>query len=94
MPFEDTIVLGFIAINIILTAILVGVFYKQQRLIRSKMTMGMLFFAAAFLVENIFNFYFYNSLLDAGIFGVTSFHMLVSVVEMAALVILLYVIWK
>jgi hypothetical protein len=94
MPFADTVVLVLTFINIILTAILVGVFYKNHRLVRSKMTLGMLFFAAAFLLENILNFYFYDSLLAAGIVGLTLFHLAVAFIEMAGLLVLLYITWK
>jgi len=94
MPLEDTLVLGLIGVNIILTILLLFIYYKNHRLIRSKMTLGMLFFAAAFLVENALSFYFYNSLLAQGIFGFTTSNLVVKFFEMAALLVLLYITWE
>ncbi len=94
MPIEDTVVLGLIVINVVLTLALVLLFYKNHKLIRSKMTFGMLFFAGAFLLHNIANLYFYNSLLLQEIFGFTTFHLVVNFLELVGLVALLYITWK
>lgn len=94
MPVWDNVVLGLMVVNIILTVLLIFVYYRNHKLIRSKMTLGMLFFAAAFLVENILSLFFYNSLLTQGIFGLTTFHMAVKFFEMIGLLVLLYVTWK
>jgi len=94
MPIEDTAVLGLVLINIILTLALVLIFYKNHKLIRSKMTLGMLFFAGAFLVHNIANFYFYNSLIVQEIFGFTTFHLVVNFLEMVGLIALVYISYK
>ena len=94
MPIWDDLVLGLISINIILTALLILVYYKNHKLIKSKMTLGMLFFAAAFLVENILSLYFYSSLLMQGIFGLTTFNLVIKFFEMIGLLVLLYVTWK
>jgi hypothetical protein len=94
MPIEDTVTLGIIGVNIILTMILFVIYSRNYRAIGSKMVLGLLFFAAAFLVENILNFIFYNSLLNQGIYGVTTFITAVSVLELIGLLVLLYVTWK
>jgi hypothetical protein len=91
---EDYIVLGLTFVNIILTAMLVSVYYKSHRTVKSPLTLGMVFFAGAFLLENIMNFYFYSSILQAGVYGTTVFHLVVAFVEMIALMALLYVTWK
>ncbi len=94
MPMEDMAVLGMIFINIVLTLALVLIFYKNHKLVRSGMTLGMLFFAGAFLIQNIANFYFYNSLLVQEIFGFTTFHIVVNFLELVGLAALLYISYK
>lgn len=94
MPFEDTIILGVIVVNIVLTVLLLLIYYKNQSLVRSKLTMGMLFFAGTFLVENLLNFMFYRSLLQQSITNLTLFQGSVNVLEMAGLLLLLYITWK
>ena len=94
LPVWDMGVLGIAFVNIVLTVILVYFFYRNHMLIRSKMTAGMLFFAGAFLLENLMNFYFYESLLASGIFGITAFHFAVNFIEMIGILVLLYVTWR
>ncbi len=94
MAVQDMITLGIIGINIILTVILLSIYYKNHRLVKSKMTLGLLFFALAFLIENLVDFYFYNSLITQEILGFTTIHMGVNVLEMIGILILLYVTWK
>ena len=94
MPLEDTLVLGLIGINIILTIVLILVYYKNHKLIRSKMTLGMLFFAAVFLLENIMSFFFYNSLILQGITFLTTFILVIKLLEMIGLLVLLYITLK
>jgi len=89
----DTIVLGIMGVNVLLTIVLIGIYMRNIKVIKSKMTLGMLFFAAAFLVENALSFYFYNSLLMQGIDFVTTFNLVVKFFEMIGLLVLLYVTW-
>jgi hypothetical protein len=90
----DTIVLGLIGINIVLTLLLIYIYFKNHKIVNSKMTLGMLFFAVAFLIENALSFYFYNSLLMQGFNSVTTFNLVVKFFEMIGLLVLLYVTWK
>ena len=94
LPVWDMGVLGIAFVNIILTVILVYVFYKNHVLIKSKITAGMLFFAGAFLLENIMNFFFYESIISSGVLGITTFQLGVNIIEMAGLIVLLYVTWR
>jgi len=94
MPVEDTVTLGLIAINVILTLVLVIIYFKNYRTISSKITLGLVIFAVAFLAENLLDFYFYNSLLQQGITGITTFHISVNFLQMIALLILVWVTWK
>jgi hypothetical protein len=90
----DEIVLGVMGLNVLLTAALIIIYYRNHKLIKSKMTLGMLFFAAAFLVENALSFYFYNSLLAQGLDMMTTFNLVVKFFEMIGILILLFVTWE
>ena len=94
MPIQDNITLLLIVMNIVLTIVLVYVYSKNYRKISSKYTLGLLFFSVAFMLENIMNLYFYNSLLQQSIVGFTMFHLSVNFIEMVGLAFLLYVTWK
>ncbi len=94
MAFEDTLTLAVIILNIVLTLVLVVIYFRSYRRISSKVTLGLVIFAFAFLPENLFDFYFYNSLLQQGITGITTFHTSVNVFQLVALVILVWVTWK
>ncbi|UCD03027.1 MAG: hypothetical protein JSV63_00090 [Candidatus Aenigmatarchaeota archaeon] len=90
----DQMVLGIIGINVILTVLLIYVYFRNHQLVKSKMTLGMLFFALAFLIENALSLFFYNSLLMQGITYITTFNLVVKFFEMIGLLVLLYVTWE
>ena len=94
MEMFDTFVLGINGINILLTILLIAIYYKNHRMVKSKLTMGMMFFAGAFLLENVLSLWFYNSLLMQGISFITTFNIVVKFFEMAGLLVLLYVTWE
>jgi hypothetical protein len=94
MPLEDSITLALIALNIVLTLVLAVIYFRNYRTISSRMTLGLVVFAIAFLAENALDFFFYNSLLEQGITGVTTFHLTVNFLQMVALLILVWVTWK
>lgn len=90
----DQMVLGINGVNVLLTILLIYVYFRNHRIVKSKITLGMLFFAVAFLIENALSLYFYNSLLMQGITSITTFNLVVKSFEMVGLVVLLYVTWK
>ena len=90
----DEAVLAFSGINVLLTVVLIYIYFRNHKLIKSKMTLGMLFFAVMFLIENALSLYFYNSLLMQGITSITTFHLVVKFFEMIGLLVLLYVTWE
>ncbi|MBN1896999.1 MAG: hypothetical protein JW789_04740 [Candidatus Aenigmarchaeota archaeon] len=90
----DEIVLGISGLNVVLTLVLIYIYSRNHKLVKSKMTMGMLFFAVMFLLENAMSLYFYNSLLLQGITSITTFHLVVKFLEMMGLLVLLYVTWE
>jgi hypothetical protein len=91
---QDTMTVGFIVINIILTILLVVVYTKNYKAIKSKMTLGLLFFALMFLVENLIDFYFYNLMIVQLAFDFTTIHFMVNLIEMVGLLVLSYVTWR
>lgn len=94
MAIQDDITLVLIAANIILTLILVVIYLRNYRTISSKMTLGLVIFAGAFLLENIIDFVFYNTLLAQGVTGITTFYSGVNGLELVALLVLAWVTWK
>ena len=94
MAIQDTFTLGLIIVNIALTIVLMIIYVKNYKAIKSKITLGLLFFALAFLLENVIDFYFYNFLIGQSIFGFTTIHSSINLIEMVGLLILLYVTWK
>jgi len=94
MPSIDTIILGLIGINILLSGILTAIYARSFKKINSKITLGFLVFAAVFLLQNLMSLYFYNSLLEQAIFGVTTFHLTVNILELIALLTLTWITYK
>ncbi|MBI4020557.1 MAG: hypothetical protein HY367_04450 [Candidatus Aenigmarchaeota archaeon] len=94
VPLEDLVTLGMIAVNIVLTLILVFIYMKNYKAVSSKLTLGLVSFAAMFLVENLVDFYFFNSLLAKEFYGFTSVTFFVNFIEMIGLLLLLYVASK
>ncbi|MFH1977815.1 MAG: hypothetical protein ABIJ92_00625 [Candidatus Aenigmatarchaeota archaeon] len=94
MALEDTLTLGLIFVNIVLAIALFVIYARSFKAINSKTTLGLLFFSLAFVIENIFNFYFYNSLIVQELLSLTTFNFAVNLLEMIGLIILLWVTWK
>lgn len=94
IPIEDLAILVIMGINIVLTVILATVYTRNYKAISSKLTLGMLFFAIAFLLENLVNLVFYWGLLSTGQYGITTYQSTVNFIEMIGLVLLLYITLK
>ncbi|MBI4021278.1 MAG: hypothetical protein HY369_03475 [Candidatus Aenigmarchaeota archaeon] len=90
----DDIILLIIGVDILLALILFATHLRNYRAIPSRITLGFLVFAGAFLLEGIFNLYFYNSILQQAITGLTTFHLAVNLIEMVALLVLAWITWK
>jgi hypothetical protein len=91
---QDDVTLGLIVLNIILTVLLLAIYYKNYRAVKSKLALGLMFFIFAFLLENLLDFFFYNSLVMQSVFGFTTSYFVVNALEMIGLLILLYITWK
>jgi len=94
MPLIDTLILVLIGVNIVVALALLVIFLKNYKAISSRLTLGLLLFAAAVLVENLANLYFYNSILLQQIYGLTTFILVGNLLEMLALIVLAWVTWK
>jgi len=94
MPFEDNINFALIGANVLLTLVLAVVYARNYKAIKSKFTGGLLVFALLFLFENLLDFYFYNSILEQSIYGLTTFNIGVNLIEMIALLVLAWITWK
>ena len=94
MPLEDDITLVMIGVNIVLTLVLLVLYYRSHRLVKSRMTIGLMFFMFAFLLENVLDFFFYNSLVTQSLYGFTTSYFVVNALQMIGLLILLYITWK
>ncbi|MBI4173808.1 MAG: hypothetical protein HY519_03760 [Candidatus Aenigmarchaeota archaeon] len=90
----DDLIFGLIAGNIVLTGVLVYVYLNSLKAIKSKFTIGLLFFSFAFLVENILDFYFYDIILGQNIYGFTTIQLTLNSLEFAGLLAMLYIAWK
>jgi len=91
MEFMDLAVMGIMAINAILAIVLIGLFSKSYMLIKSKINLGLLFFALAFLLQSLTSLYFYQDILSKQILGTTMFSFAVNILELIGLLFLLYV---
>lgn len=75
-------------------AVLVYVYGRNARRIRSKFTLGLLLFAALFLIQNLAGMWIYMSMNDAGMKADVALPMLVlNVTEMGGLAALAIVTW-
>lgn len=93
MDIQDIITLGLMFANMILAGILSYIYYTNNRKVKSKITIGLLLFALMFFFENIFDLYFYNSILVNELFEITTFHLAVNFLEMLGLLALLRITW-
>ena len=93
-PMEDAAIMVILGAHIVITLMLVVLYFKSYRKLNAKFTLGLMFFALAFMLGNIMNLYFYNLVVSTGNYNLTSFQLSVGVFQLIALVLLLYVTWK
>jgi hypothetical protein len=80
----------FSSINIILLVVLIGIYANNYRKIRAQFTVGLIFFAALFLVQNLIALYSFVSMFMYFAPGVTGLVLATSVVQTGGLVVLLW----
>ena len=87
-PVIDLVVMGFNFLNVILAIVLIVIYAKTLRSIKSNFTWGLLLFALVLLLENISGLFWLGTLLRAGDYSLTMFQASVNVLEFIALAIL------
>jgi hypothetical protein len=94
MHLLDYISVAVSAVNVIIVLLLLCVYTKNYRNIKSKYTFGLIIFSLLFLVENLFSIYL-------GIFtwplyanDINFFMVEIDTVELFGLSVLLYITWK
>lgn len=94
IQIEDEIILLIIAANTLLAGLLLAIYVRNWKSIKSKLTIGLIFFSFAFLVENLIDLYFYNLILSQEYYGLSTFGFTVNAFEFVGLIILLYITWE
>lgn len=82
------------AINIILIIILLYVYIKNFKKIKSMFTFGLLIFAILFLIQNIISFYFFVTMTPYFVNMVEIYVFLFSLIQTLAFVILNWITLK
>lgn len=86
--------IAFAGISAGLLALLLAVYVKNAKRIRSKFTVGLVLFAALFLVQNLAGMWIYMSMNDAGMKADVALPMLLlNVTETGALATLVAISW-
>ena len=87
-PLIDLVVMGFNFLNVILAIVLIVIYSKTLRSVKSNFTWGLLIFALAVLLQNISGLFWLETILRAGNYGMTTFQGSVNVLQFVALVVL------
>ncbi len=90
-----SLLLGVTGINLVIIALLLYVYAKNFRYIKSKYNMGLLIFSSLFFIENAL-------IMHLGIFQwpviasdiIVSHIVLIDIIQLFGLLVLLYVTWK
>lgn len=82
------------ALNVLLLVVLVGIWTRNLREIRSKQTFGSLLFALFLLGENALAFYYYNFASIPLSAPAVRAMMYLQVLEAAGIAVLVYVVWE
>jgi hypothetical protein len=81
-------------LNVVLLAVLSGIWLRNLRAIRSKQTFGSLLFAVLLLGENALAFYYYNFATIPLSAPAVRAMMYLQILETAAIAVLVYVVWE
>jgi hypothetical protein len=80
----------FALVNIILLIALIAIYTNSFRKIHAQFTVGLLFFAAMFLVQNLITLYSFLSMFMYFASGVTGLVLAITIVQTAGLAALLW----
>ena len=80
--------------NILLVGALLYVYGKNLARTRSSFTFGLFLFALLFLVENLFSFYYFATMMPYFVAEVEPFVFFLTVFETLAFVVLNWITWR
>ncbi len=81
-------------LNIILIFSLMYVYLRNFRKIRSLFTLGLLLFSLLFIIQNIFSFYFYITMMPIYEKGLELYALIFTVLQTFAFAIMNWITWK
>lgn len=90
----DKFIMVLSGINILLVAGLLYVYVKNFVHIKSSFTVGLILFAALFLIHNVVLFYFSVTMMMYYAEGVESFVLVFTALQSAAFAVMNWITWK
>ena len=81
-------------VSAILLILLLHIYYKNLKKIKSKFTFGLFIFAALFLLQNIVSVYFYFTMMDYYAPEVTMHVFIFTLLQAIAFIVLLKITWE
>ena len=88
------IITGLSVISTILLLMLLYVYYKSLRNIKSKFTMGLFIFAFLFLVQNLVSLYYYITMMDYYVPEVEKHVFIFTLLQTIGFAVLLKITWE
>ena len=87
-----TLILNFVSILALLG--LLYVYYKNLRHIKSKFTIGLIIFAALFLLQNVVAFYFHFTMMEYYTPKFEAYECIFTILQSVAFLILVFITWE
>lgn len=81
------------AISVVLLVVLLVVYFRNLKQVRSKLLIGLIVFAFVFLIQNFVTLYFFLSMLDYYVPAVEVHIFLFSLLQTIGFSILLWITW-
>ncbi len=94
MVFMLNLATGTEIINVILLAGLIYIYFQNYRRMHSKFALGLLFFAAFFLVQNLMAIYFQVAMVNYYTPEVSEHIFILTSIQTLGLVILSFITWR
>lgn len=84
----------FALINVVLLIGLLVTYGNSYRKVRSEFTVGLIFFAAFFLIQNLLSLYSYLAMFMFYASGVSALVLAITVAQTAGLAVLVWMSWR
>jgi hypothetical protein len=82
------------AISALLLVILLAVYFRNARRVKSKLLWGLIIFSLIFLAQNVFSLYYSLTMMEYYVPAV-EFHILIfSILQTVAFSVMLYITWE